>query len=97
MDIGKTEGVGGAGRIEGLQKLSKPTPPATTAPSHAADKVEFSPAAKIISDALSLPAIRAERVAEIKNLIQSGRFDTDARMSQALDQFLAENGDAMVD
>lgn len=96
MDIGKTEGVGGAGRIEGPHKLGRVTPPAST-PSTAADKVEFSPHAKITSDALALPSIRAERVAEIKNLIQSGRFDTDARLSQALGRFIAENGDAMED
>jgi hypothetical protein len=95
MDIGKTEGVGGAGRIDGPQKLGKVTPPASTAPTHGADKIEFSPQAKITSAALALPSIRAERVVEIKNLIQSGRFDTEARMGQALDRFLAENGDAM--
>ena len=94
MDIGKTEGVGGAGRIEGPHKLGKSTPPAST-PSHAADKVEFSPQAKITSDALALPSVRADRVAETRNLIQSGRFDTDARLGQALERFLAENGDAL--
>jgi hypothetical protein len=46
---------------------------------------------------LALPSIRADRVAEIKNLIQSGRFDTEARMGQALDRFLLENPDAMTE
>jgi len=95
MDIGRTEGVGGAGRIDGPQKTGKVTPPASTHPSQAGDRVEFSPHAKITSDALALPSIRADRVAEIRNLIQSGRFDTDARMGQALDRFLLENPDAL--
>ena len=95
MDIGKTDGVGGAGRIDGPQKIGKVTPPASLARSQDADKVEFSPHAKITSDALALPGIRADRVAEIRNLIQSGRFDTDARLGQALDRFVAENGDAL--
>jgi len=94
MDIGKTEGVGGAGRIDGPQKIGRVTPPASLAQPQATDKVEFSPHAKITSDALALPSIRADRVAEVRNLIQSGRFDTDARLDQALDRFLAENGDA---
>jgi hypothetical protein len=95
MDIGRTEGVGGAGRIDGLQKIGKVTPPASADPSNAADRVEFSPHAKITSDALALPSIRADRVSEIKNLIQSGRFDTEARLGQALDRFLLENPDAL--
>jgi len=95
MDIGRTEGVGGAGRIDGPQKLGKVNPSSPTTPSQATDRVEFSPHAKITSDALALPAVRTDRVAEIRNLIQSGRFETDTRLNQALDRFLAENSDAM--
>ena len=94
MDIGKIDGVGGAGRVDGPQRLGRITPPASLEQAPATDKVEFSPHAKITSDALSLPSIRAERVAEIKSLLQSGRFDTEARLDQALTRFMAENGDA---
>jgi hypothetical protein len=95
MDIGNASGVGGAGRIEGPQNVGKIKPPISPASSGSTDKVDLSAHAKIASDALSLPAVRAERVDEIKKLIQSGRFDTDARLDAALDGFLAENRDAL--
>ena len=95
MDVGSTSGVGGAGRVDGPQHVGPVKPSATSVPSAAADKVQLSPQAKIASDALALPAVRAERVDEIKKLIESGRFDTDARLESALDGFLAENPDLL--
>jgi len=47
----------------------------------------------MISKAMSLPQVRAERVAEIKKLIESGRFETEARLEGALDRFMVENSD----
>src|SRR5207245_1505656 len=94
MDVGGASGVGGAGRIEGARNIDKPKPPASIA-QPAADKVELSNHAKIISDALSLPSVRADKIDEVKKLIQSGQFDTDARLDAALDRFLAENRDAI--
>jgi len=94
MDIGRTEGVGGPGRVEGPQKLSKVTPPSIPSGSAPADHVDISARAHLTSEALSLPAVRAERVQEVKKLIESGRFETDARLQGALDRFLSENPDA---
>lgn len=94
MDIGRTEGVGGPGRIEGLR-----TPPRAESPepssSRMADRVEISEAARLISEALSLPGVRADRVAEIRSLIQSGKFDTEARLEGAIRKFLEENRDVL--
>ena len=95
MDVANTSGVGGAGRIDGPQNVGKIKPSASQAPAGSTDKVELSAHAKITSDALSLPSIRADRVEEIKKQIQSGRFETDARLDAALDAFLAENRDAL--
>jgi hypothetical protein len=93
MDIGKTDGVGGPGRIDGPNKISRITPPVTPPGAAASDKVDLSQKASMVSKAMSLPETRAERVAEIKKLIESGRFDTDARLEGALDRFLVENPD----
>ena len=93
MDIGKTDGIGGPGRIDGPNKITRVTPPITPSGPSSADQVVLSQKAGMISKALSLPEVRAERVAEIKKLIESGRFDTDARLEGALDRFLVENSD----
>jgi len=95
MDIGSTSGVGGAGRIDGPQNVGKIRPPAAMAQASGTDKVDISITAKVTSDVLALPAVRSEKVEEMKKLIQSGRFDTPARMDAALDRFLAENRDAL--
>lgn len=93
MDIGKTDGVGGPGRIDGPNKIARSTPSAAASKSSGADKVDLSHQAGMISKTLGLPAVRTERVAEIKKLIESGRFDTDARLEGALDHFLVDNPD----
>ena len=71
---------------------AEPAPKGHAAP---ADHVNLSAHAKIASDALALPPVRAERIEEMKKLIQSGQFDTDARLESALDGFLAENRDIL--
>lgn len=93
MDIGRTDGVGGPGRIDGPNKISRITPPVTPSGASPADKVDLSQKASLVSKALGLPEARAERVAEIRKLIESGRFETDARLDGAIDRFLVENPD----
>jgi len=92
MDIGRTDGVGGPGRVEGPQKLSKVSPSSLPGGSAPADKVDVSDKARLVAEAMSLPATRADRVENIRKLIQSGRFETDARLDGALKKFLEENG-----
>ena len=93
MDIGKTDGVGGPGRIDGPNKITRVTPSVTPSGPSSADKVDLSQKAGMISKAMSLPDVRADRVADIKKLVEAGRFDTDARLEGALDRFLVENPD----
>ena len=91
MDIGKTDGVGGPGRVDGPNKISRITRASLPPKASSTDKVDLSLRAGMISRAMALPAVRAERVAEIKKLIESGRFETDARLEWALNRFLTEN------
>jgi hypothetical protein len=90
MDVGRIDGVGG---VDGPHKITRITPPEITKALSSADKVDISEKAGMISKALGLPQARAERIAEVQKLIESGRFDTDARLEGALDLFLAENSD----
>jgi anti-sigma28 factor (negative regulator of flagellin synthesis) len=91
MDIGKTDGIGGPGRIGGPNKIQRVTPSITPSGMKSADKVDLSQKAAMVSKAMSLPSVRTERVAEIKKLIESGRFETDNRLEWALNRFLTEN------
>ncbi len=93
MDIGRTDGVGGPGRIEGPNPISRITPSQTPSGPASPDQVQLSDKAAMISKALALPEVRADRVAEVRQQIESGRFDTDARLEGALARFLAENPD----
>jgi len=95
MDIGKTDGVGGPGRIHGPNKISRVTPSSTPSGASSADKVVLSPKAGMVSKALAMPQMRMERIAEVKKMIESGRFDTDTRLEGALKKFVAENPDLL--
>lgn len=95
MDVGRTEGVGGPGRIDGPKPVSRINPPAYTGATAPTDKVEISEAAHLISEALALPPVRTERIEEVRKLVESGKFDTDARLGGAIDNFIADNGDLL--
>ena len=91
MNIGRTDGIGGPGRVDGPNQIARVQSPATPASASSADKVDLSHKAAMISKALSLPQVRAERVAEVRKLIESGRFDTETRLEGALKRFVVEN------
>ena len=91
MDIGKTDGIGGPGRVDGPSKISRIAPSVTPSAASKADKVDLSLKAAMISKAMSLPQVRTERIAEIKKLIESGKFETETRLEWALNRFLTEN------
>jgi len=93
MDIGRTDGVGGPGRIDGPNKITRVTPSVVPSGAASADKVDLTQKASMVSKAMSLPAARAERVAEIKHLIESGEFETNTRLEWAINRFLIENSD----
>jgi anti-sigma28 factor (negative regulator of flagellin synthesis) len=95
MDIGKTDGVGGPGRIHGPSKISRVTPSTTTSGASSADKVQLSQKAGMVAKALAMPQVRTERVAEVKKMIEAGRFDTDTRLEGALKKFVLENPDLL--
>jgi len=89
MDIGRTDGVQGPGRIEGRKverSQAASTPPAARVP----DRAELSEVGRLVAEAMSLPEVRLERIAEFKKLIESGSYQTDERLAGAFDKFRAE-------
>lgn len=95
MDVGSTEGVGGSGRIEGPQRISKPAPSSPTPGAGPVDRVDLSQQSQLISEALGLPSVRAERIDEVRQLLASGELDSDSRLEGAMDRFLSENRDLL--
>ena len=95
MDVGRTEGVGGPGRVEGPKKPSSIKPTQPPASPSKADSVEISEGARLVSEAMALPQTRAERIEEVKKLIESGRFENDERLNGSVEQFLRENPDLL--
>ena len=57
MDIGKTDGVGGPGRIDGPNKIARSTPSAAASKSSGADKVDLSHQAGMISKTLGFVVV----------------------------------------
>jgi flagellar biosynthesis anti-sigma factor FlgM len=57
------------------------------------DKVELSTHSKLVSKLSSVPNIRQDRVNQLKQEIESGKFDNDERLRGAVQKFLEENRD----
>ena len=93
MDIGRTDGITGPGRIDGPRHPERITPKESSPVSPPGDRLEISQTAHLLSEALSMPDVRAEKIEEIRNLVESGKFDTDARLKGAVERFLDENSD----
>lgn len=58
------------------------------------DQLDISPSADMASRALenASAGIRADRVAQIRSAIEAGNYDTDEKLSMALDRLLDEIG-----
>lgn len=94
MDVGRTDGVQGPGRIDGGKRVGK-APPPSSVPSTPppADKVEISNAARFISEVNSLPPVRLGKIDEIRKLLESGEYETEERLEGAIEEFLKQNPD----
>lgn len=56
----------------------------------AADELDISSEADLVSQVRDLPDIREDKVARIRQQIQNGTYDTDAKLEAALGKFLDE-------
>ena len=92
MDI---QGMGGPGRVDGVQRVNKIAKAYAAADVKAADRVSISPEAGLIAKALAIPEVRQDRIQEIQAQIKSGTYETDARLGGALDRFMVENPDLL--
>ena len=89
MDIGRTEGVHGPGRIEG-KKVHHVAPPQVQQPLDAASRAELSQVGRLVSETLSLPDVRMDKVTEFSRLMKAGIYMSDDRLLGALEKFRQE-------
>lgn len=81
--------VSGIGPVSGASPVRAVTPTTTqpvTTPSVAAprDELEISSAGKMLDRLSETPEVRAERLAQIKEAIENGAYDTDEKLEAAL-------------
>ena len=56
------------------------------------DELDISPEADLVSRAREVPDVRQELVARIREEIQAGTYETDAKLDVAMDRLLDEIG-----
>ena len=87
--------INGTATVHAAQGLNSPhrTPaaaPQSVGSSYGSDQVDISPEADLLSQVHNMPEIRADRVADLKAQIAAGGYDTDEKLSAALDGLLDE-------
>ena len=88
----------GVNQLHGAQSLSGPhnqrlNPSQTTVSSAATgDELQLSEAGQLASRLADIPAIRADRVQALREAIQSGTYETEAKLNVAVDRLLDEIG-----
>ena len=76
--------------INAPHRAASAQPAAPSRPSSHVDQLDISPQAELVSRVREAPDIRADRVAEIRAQIASGEYETDEKLSVALDRLLDE-------
>lgn len=80
----------GAQSIQGPNKVRQSAAPQTSEPLHGADQVDISAEADMVSRVHEMPDVRTDRVAEIRQQIEAGSYDTDAKFDIAIGRMLDE-------
>ena len=89
----------GPSQLHGAQSINAPHTAQRAAQTSAAnrsaslgDQLDISPAAQLASQLGDVPEIRQDRVAALRAEIASGTYETEDRLSGALDRLLDEIG-----
>ena len=80
----------GAQSIQGPQRVRQAAAAQNSEPLHGADQVDISAEADMVSRVHELPDVRTDRVAEIRQQIADGTYDTDAKFDVAIGRLLDE-------
>ncbi len=89
MEIHGPGGVSGPQRID-LHRVQAQRPAELDASKPVRDRAEISEEARLLNKLAEVPDIRTDRVAELRELIASGRFETADRIARAVERILEE-------
>jgi len=89
MEVQGPGGVSGPGRID-LHRIQAQQPVEINSSGQVGDRAEISDVARLLNKLSEVPDIRADRVAELRELIASGRYETPERISRTVDKILEE-------
>ena len=97
--------VSGLGPVQGSGPVRSAVPAASTAPTNPAapnaaqspltspqDELEISAAGQMLDRLSESPEVRAERIAQIKDAIENGDYDTDEKLEAALSRMFEVHG-----
>jgi negative regulator of flagellin synthesis FlgM len=91
MEVHGTRGSRGVTRVDG-RTTQVPAKAALSAATPARDRVEISNHSRLLEALSRVPEIRAERVDELRRIIESGDFETPERIEGAVVKILEEFG-----
>jgi negative regulator of flagellin synthesis FlgM len=86
----------GSSQIHGAQPINSPhttrsvAPPSTTGTTPTGDRLDISEAGQIAGRLAEVPDIRADRVQELRSAILNGSYESEEKLSTALDRLLDE-------
>jgi hypothetical protein len=89
MEVHGPGGIGGPGRID-LHRIQPQQPADIQGSGPIGDRAEISDVARLLNKLAEVPEVRADRVQELKALIDSGRFETPERVAGTVEKILEE-------
>ncbi len=90
MQIHGPSQVHGAQSLQGPRQIQKTQQTQTPEPLHGADQVDISAEADMVSKVHELPDVRTDRVAEIRQQIAAGAYETNEKLDVAIGRLLDE-------
>jgi len=89
MEIQGPGGVSGPNRID-LHRIHAQRPSDVPANHPVRDRAEISEEARLLNKLAEVPDVRMDRVAELREMIASGRYETPERIAKAVEKILEE-------
>ena len=88
MQIHGPTSVHGPQPINAPHRVKTAEPPCEAGRVNQTDQLDISPEADMVSRVRDMPDVRGDRVAEIRQAIQNGTYETEEKMGMALDRLL---------
>ena len=90
MHINGTTHIHGSHAIRGPHRTAAPATPNTAQPLVGNDRIDLSPEARALGQIGDLPEIRADRVANIRQQIEAGVYETSDKLDIAVGRLFDE-------